>query len=65
MYLSAVEARARLRISRETFRKLVLSGDLKASKVGPFRNSPYRVSEDDLAEYMDRQAVRTAPSVPA
>ena len=56
MYLSAVEARKRLRISRDTFRKLVVSGDLKASKLGPFRNSPYRVKETDLEAYMDRQA---------
>ena len=58
MYLSAVEARARLGVSRETFRKLVKSGDLKASKVGPFSNSPYRVKEADLDAYMDRQAAR-------
>jgi excisionase family DNA binding protein len=60
MYLSAVEARARLGVSRETFRKLVKSGDLKASKLGPFRNSPYRVKETDLEAYMDRQAARVA-----
>ena len=64
MYLSAAETRARLRVSRETLSKLIKSGDLKASKIGPFRNSPYRISEADLAEYMDRQAVR-APSVTA
>ena len=60
MYLSAVEARARLRVSRETFRKLVKSGDLKAAKLGPFRNSPYRVKDTDLDAYMDRQAEKVA-----
>lgn len=57
MYLSAAETRERLRVSRDTLSKLIKSGDLKASKIGSFRNSPYRISEEDLAEYLERQAV--------
>lgn len=60
MYLTAMEARTRLGVSRATFEKLVRSGELKASKLGPFRNSPYRVKETDLDKYMDRQAARVA-----
>jgi excisionase family DNA binding protein len=59
MYLSAAEVRERLRISRDTLSKLIVSGDLKASKIGSSRNSPYRILEDDLHEYLERQAVRT------
>jgi excisionase family DNA binding protein len=34
MYLSAAEARERLRVSRDTLSKLIKSGDLKSYKVG-------------------------------
>ena len=57
MYLSAAEACERLRISRETLRKLILSGGLKAHKATPGRTAPYRISEEAIAEYVKRQTV--------
>lgn len=60
MYLTAAEACERLRVSRETLRKLIASGDLKAHKVGQGRTSPYRISEEDADEYIERQTVRAA-----
>ena len=57
-YLSSAEVRARLNISRETLEKLIRAGDLKASKVGPHKTSPYRIAEADLNDYLDRQAVQ-------
>lgn len=64
MYLSAAETRARLRVSRETLSKLIRSGDLKASKIGTGRTSPYRISEADLADYMERQTVKAPAAEP-
>lgn len=54
-WLSAAEARERIGVSRETFRKLIKSGDLVAHKSGSAPNSHYRISEDALAEYLQRQ----------
>ena len=56
MYLSATEVCDRLRVSRDTLTKLIKSGDLKASKVGSHRNSPYRIDVADVDDYMERQA---------
>jgi excisionase family DNA binding protein len=61
-YLTSGDVQARLGISRETVEKLIRSGDLRAVKIGPHRNSPYRIAESDLQEYLDRQAVRPAAS---
>jgi excisionase family DNA binding protein len=62
MYLTAAEARALLRVSRDTLSKLIKSGDLKASKVGDSRISPWRIAESDLRDYMERQASKAAAS---
>lgn len=60
MYLTAAEACERLGVSRETLRKLIKSGALKAHKVSDGRTSPYRISEEDAADYIDRQTVQVA-----
>lgn len=60
MYLTAAEARKRLGVSRETLRKLIKSGQLKAHKVSDGRTSPYRVSEDEIAAYTERQSAKAA-----
>ena len=60
MYLSATEVCDRLRVSRDTLTKLIKSGDLKASKVGPHFNSHYRIKEEDLDAYLDKQAAEAA-----
>ena len=61
MYLTAAEACERLRVSHETLRKLIKSGDLKAHKVGPGRTSPYRISEEDADAYIKQQTVQATP----
>jgi excisionase family DNA binding protein len=57
MYLTAAETRERLRISRETLRKLINSGELKASKIGNGPTSDLRISEEAIADYMERHTV--------
>lgn len=60
MYLTAAEARERLRVSRETLRKLINTGQLVAHKTGPGRTCPYRISEEEVEAYIERQTVRAA-----
>lgn len=60
MYLTAAEARKRIGVSRETLRKAIKAGDLKAHKSGPARNSHYRISEEAVTEYLKRQMARAA-----
>lgn len=60
MYLTATEARTRLRVSRDTLTHLIKSGALKASKVGEHVNSPYRIDEDDLKAYLADQQVKAS-----
>ena len=52
--LTTKEARARLRVSRNTLYALIESGDLKAVLVG----SQYRVTEAELADYIKRNEVK-------
>jgi excisionase family DNA binding protein len=61
MYLTTNEALEYMGISRETLRKLIKSGELRASKVGDGRNSPIRISKDAIKDYMDRHAVQPRP----
>lgn len=60
MFLSSKEARTRLGVSRDTIEKLIKSGDLKAIKIGNGRTGHYRISEDELQDYIERQAVKVA-----
>ncbi len=60
MYLSAAEARERIGVSRETLRKLIKTGSLKAHKSGTARNSHYRISERAVADYIEQHTVRAA-----
>jgi excisionase family DNA binding protein len=57
MYLSSRETQKRMGISRETLRKLIRSGELKAHKVGTGRTSPIKVSEASIEDYMERHVV--------
>ena len=52
--LTTKEARARLKVSRNTLYALIESGDLKAVAVG----SQYRVTETELADYIKRNEVK-------
>jgi excisionase family DNA binding protein len=58
--LTATQVQKRLGISRETFRKLVNTGQLRAFKVGPEVSGHWRVSEEALAEFIERQTVKPA-----
>jgi excisionase family DNA binding protein len=60
MYLTAAEACERLRVSRDTLHKMIKTGILKAHKAGKGVTSPYRISEEDIAAYIERQTARAA-----
>lgn len=55
-YLTRAEACKRLRISRETFRNLVKRGEIQAHRTS-VPNGHFRVSEQAIAEYLERQAI--------
>lgn len=56
-YLTRAEACERLRISRDTFRKLVKSGAIQAHRTSDAPYGHLRVSEQAIADYLERQAV--------
>ena len=56
--LTVEEVAERLRISTKTVKRLIQAGQLAAMKAGTAANSGYRVGEDALADFMERQAVR-------
>ena len=56
--LTAGEVCERLGISQRTLFRLIRSGRLTASKTGPAKNSRIRVSEEDLADYMERAKIQ-------
>ncbi|HEY6279513.1 MAG TPA: helix-turn-helix domain-containing protein [Streptosporangiaceae bacterium] len=60
--LTASQVCERLRISRETLRQLIQSGQITAIRVGPGPTAHVRISEDALAEYVERQTVKPAAS---
>jgi excisionase family DNA binding protein len=55
--LTFTEVCDRLRLSPKTVRKIILAGELKATRHGAGANAQYRISEADLADYLRRQAV--------
>jgi excisionase family DNA binding protein len=58
--LTAAQAMELLQIrSPKTLRKIIKSGELKASKVGEGKwGGSYRIDEKDLADYIERQTVQ-------
>lgn len=52
MYLTLSETGERLGRGRLAVMRLISTGALKATKEGPYRNSPYRVEETDLADFL-------------
>jgi excisionase family DNA binding protein len=52
-WVSVTDAAPRMGISREYVRVLIRSGALPAVKCGPARNSPWRVTEQTIAGYLD------------
>ena len=55
--LSGREVQARLKIGRETLRKLINAGELDAFKIGNGRTSDLRVTEQSIQDYIERHRV--------
>ena len=62
MLLNLEEAAAKLRISTEAVRLEIKAGRIKAMKAGPGRTSPWRISEEALADYITDQTVKANAS---
>ncbi len=60
--LTATQVRERLGISRSKLEELIRTGQIRAMKVSSGRTSPYRISEEALAEFIERQTVKPAGS---
>ena len=58
--LTLKEAADRLRLSPEGLRLLIKSGDLRAMKVGSGLTSPWRITEEALADYIEQQTTKAA-----
>lgn len=58
-FLSTTQVRKILGVSRPTVRKLIDAGELKAIK-GDARNSPLRIDEDSVKEYIERHTVKAS-----
>lgn len=58
--LTFAETCGRLRLTPKTVRKLIVSGELKAAKLGDAANSPVRVDEADLDDYIARRKAASA-----
>jgi excisionase family DNA binding protein len=54
--LTAAEARERIGVSREQLRRLIKDGEIQAHKTGGAVNSHYRISEQAVADYLERHA---------
>lgn len=52
-----------LRIGKIKFLELVKSGELEAIRTGDAQNSPYKVTEEALADYLRRVKVRPQTEV--
>jgi excisionase family DNA binding protein len=59
MFLTIPEAAHRLGMHADTVRRMVISGELAAIQ-GPHRNSPYRISEETITEWLAEHAARPA-----
>jgi excisionase family DNA binding protein len=53
---------ARLGIGKDEFLRLVRTGELRAIRTGKAPNSPYKVSEEALAEYIESVTVQPVAS---
>ena len=57
--LTSAEVCEQLRISEKTLRRMIADGEIAALKVGGGRwGGTYRISEDALAEFIQRQTVK-------
>ena len=56
--LTVDEVAETLRIDRKTVLRIIASGALPAMKAGVAGNSPYRISEKALFEYIKRESAK-------
>lgn len=56
MELTTQEAMRELRICRNTLTKLIRSGEIAAYKTGTYRNSGFRISEESIRAFKQRQS---------
>ena len=56
--LTRRQVKQRLGIGKTEFLRLVKTGELEAIRIGDAPNSPFRVSEEALEEYIERRKVR-------
>jgi excisionase family DNA binding protein len=56
--LTSAEVCAQLRIGEKTLRRMIADGQIEAIKVGGGRwGGTYRITEEALAQYIERQTV--------
>jgi excisionase family DNA binding protein len=60
--LTAAQVRQRLGISRATLEQLIRNGEIEAIRISKTPGSAYRISEQALADYIERQTVKPAAS---
>lgn len=61
--LTSAQVRERLGIGRDKLRELITSGELEAIRIGDSHSSPYRISEESLAAYIEHRTVQPAQAV--
>ena len=60
--LTGPQACERLGVSRDTLRKLIRDGELRAMKIGPAKQAHWKIPEDAIDEYIRRRVAETAAS---
>ena len=64
MFLTFTEAREQLRVSPETLRRLIKSGEVTAHKNGRGgRTSHYRVDASSVRDYIERRSAQAVKPV--
>lgn len=58
--LTPAEVCERLGISERSLKSLLRSGAIRAAKIGSAPNSPWRISEEAIADYIERQTVQAS-----
>ena len=59
MSLTMAQAAKRLGVSAKTIQRRIEAGEIKAFKLGDSKNSPVRILEESLIEYVNRCTINT------
>ena len=62
--LTGAQVCERLAIGRDKLRDLIQTGQLAAIKTGTGVTAPYRISEESLADFIERQTVKPEAATP-